>query len=193
MLPLALAPRCGWTRELCIPKTTVAKRGHVRWIFVWLCKNLKTVICISGGWIFSTLWASQAGDKLVILSGVYSSLKIRFDISCRLSSWRKANEIFSKYHLLVFLPSLLKVKKKILPKLTWTATWGNVPSDMCVKSTSVSVQSDQSLRCPHGETLHTWLSKMRPGKILIRIAQSDQNLPWAHMSEGKVSDVEVII
>ena len=27
----------------------------------------------------------------------------------------------------------------------------------------------QSNRCPHEETLHTWLSKMRPAKIQIRL------------------------
>ena len=48
-------------------------------------------------------------------------------------------------------------------------------------------QSDQGLRCPQEETL---LSKMRPVKILIRsFAQSDLNDRWAHMSEGKFSNV----
>ena len=37
-----------------------------------------------------------------------------------------------------------------------------------LKPTCLSAQSDKSLRCPHEETLHPWLSKMRPVRILIR-------------------------
>ena len=38
-----------------------------------------------------------------------------------------------------------------------------------LKSTCSSVQSDQSHRCSREETLHPWLPKMRPVKILIRL------------------------
>ena len=42
--------------------------------------------------------------------------------------------------------------------------WVKVPSDMYaqlrLKSTCASTQSDQSLHCPHVETLHAWISKM---------------------------------
>ena len=71
----------------------------------------------------------------------------------------------------------------------------NIPSDMCVqrrlKSACTSAQSDQSLRLPHQETFQPWLSKMRAVKILIRVrnAQSDLNLHWAHISEGRFLDV----
>ena len=43
----------------------------------------------------------------------------------------------------------------------------NVPSDMCAqrKPASACGQSDQSICCPHEQTLHPWLSRMR---ILIR-------------------------
>ena len=57
----------------------------------------------------------------------------------------------------------------------WAATWENVPSNMCaqrrLKSACASAQSDQSLRCPHEETLYPWLSKLRPLKILIRLCR----------------------
>ena len=45
--------------------------------------------------------------------------------------------------------------------------------------------------CPHGESLHPWLSKMHPKKILINCAnaQTDLNIRCAHMSEGTFSDV----
>ena len=49
----------------------------------------------------------------------------------------------------------------------------NRHSDLCaqrrLKSAYASAQSDQSLHCPHQETLHPWLSKMRPVKILISL------------------------
>ena len=45
-----------------------------------------------------------------------------------------------------------------------------------------------SLRCPHEETVHLWLYKKCPMKILMFI-YSDQNLGWAHMSEIMFSDV----
>ena len=38
-----------------------------------------------------------------------------------------------------------------------------------LKSACAFAQSDQSLRCPHEETLHPWLSKMHTMKILIRL------------------------
>ena len=51
----------------------------------------------------------------------------------------------------------------------------NLPSDMCaqrrLRSACASAQSDQSLRCSHEETLHTWVSNMRPVKILIRLRE----------------------
>ena len=40
-----------------------------------------------------------------------------------------------------------------------------------LKSACAFAQSDQSLRCPHEETLHVWLWKMRPVKILIRLCE----------------------
>ena len=58
-------------------------------------------------------------------------------------------------------------------------------SDMCVKrrlkSACASAQSDQSLYCPHEETLHPWLSKMRPLKILIRLCECAN---WSEASLG---------
>ena len=51
----------------------------------------------------------------------------------------------------------------------------NLPSNICarrrLKSACPSAQSDHNLRCPHEETLHPWLSKMRPVKILIRLRE----------------------
>ena len=51
----------------------------------------------------------------------------------------------------------------------------------------LSAQSDQSLRCPHEETLHSWLYKMCLIKILTR--QTDLKLRWAHIFEDRLSDV----
>ena len=38
-----------------------------------------------------------------------------------------------------------------------------------VMSVCASVQPDKSLPCPHQETLHRWLSKLHPVKILNRL------------------------
>ena len=55
----------------------------------------------------------------------------------------------------------------------------------------VHPQSHQSLRCPHEETLHPWLSKNRQWRFWsdCAYAQSDQNHRWAHMSKGTFSVV----
>ena len=50
-----------------------------------------------------------------------------------------------------------------------------------LKSACASEQFDQNLHCPYEETLHTWLSKMRPVKILIRLHN-------AHLLKGTFSD-----
>ena len=44
-----------------------------------------------------------------------------------------------------------------------------------------SAQSDQSLRCPHEQTLQPWLSQMRPVKILIRLCECTV---WSKSSLG---------
>ena len=55
-----------------------------------------------------------------------------------------------------------------------------IPTDMCakrrLKSACASTQSAQSLCCEHEETLHPWLSKMRPVKNLIRMRM--RRLTW---------------
>ena len=63
-------------------------------------------------------------------------------------------------------------------------TWENVPSDMCaqrrLRSACASAQSALSLRCPHEATLHPWLSKMCPEKILIKLSE------WSDRSESSL-------
>ena len=70
----------------------------------------------------------------------------------------------------------------------WSATWENVPPDMYtlqrLKSASDSAQSDQSLYYRHEESLHPWLSDMRPVKILRECAV------WSESSLGAHTDVE---
>ena len=57
----------------------------------------------------------------------------------------------------------------------WAAESGNVPSVMCAKrrfkSACAFSQSGQSFRCPHDDSLHPWLSKIRPVKILISLRE----------------------
>ena len=51
----------------------------------------------------------------------------------------------------------------------------NVPSDICtqrrLKPNCTFAQFDQSVRCPHEETLQGCLSRMRLGNILIRLRE----------------------
>ena len=52
------------------------------------------------------------------------------------------------------------------------------------------MHSDQSLRCPHKETLHPWVSKWTNSDQIARMrSQSDLILCWVHMSEGTFSDL----
>ena len=68
---------------------------------------------------------------------------------------------------------------------TYASTWENVPSDMCAQrwpnSACASAQSDQRVRCPLEETLHPWLSELRPVKILIRLRSC---AVWSESSLG---------
>ena len=53
--------------------------------------------------------------------------------------------------------------------LMWTATWENYLLICAPKEDSS--QPHQSLCCSREETLHTWLSKLRPVKMLIRLRE----------------------
>ena len=83
----------------------------------------------------------------------------------RYSGTGLSDVLFSKYY-----GSLLPVDQHI-----WAWMWQKVQSDMCaqrrLKKVCTSTQSDQSLRCQHGNTLHPWLSKIRPVTILIRFSE----------------------
>ena len=75
-----------------------------------------------------------------------------------------------------------------------TATEKNIPSEMCaqrrLKSVCASAQTDLSLRCALEETLHPWLSKRCPMKILIRMhncAGLPESLLDAHVRRFPVS------
>ena len=67
----------------------------------------------------------------------------------------------------------------------WAATWENVPSETCIqrrlKSACAFAPSDQSLPCPHEETLQLGYSKMRSVKILIRLRECAD---WSESSPG---------
>ena len=68
--------------------------------------------------------------------------------------------------------------------ISCAATLENVPFDMCAKrrrkSACVSSQSAQSLRCPHEETFHPWLSKCSQLRIWSDCTntQTDLHLRW---------------
>ena len=68
---------------------------------------------------------------------------------------------------------------------------------MCAKqrlnSACASAQSDRCLRGPHEETLHPWLSEMRPLKILIRSRMSKLIGIFAGRTCTKVRPVKVLV
>ena len=72
----------------------------------------------------------------------------------------------------------------------WAASWQNKQNGMCaqrrLRSAWASAQSDQSLRCPHEESLGPKLPIERTAKNIVRpviwaYAQADLSLRWAHM------------
>ena len=80
-------------------------------------------------------------------------------------------------------------KKTLLSNWTsfrriWGSMWETIPSEMCAQRDSnqpAHSRSLTSLRCPHDETLHTWLSQMRPVKIRIRLREC---AGWSQSSLG---------
>ena len=83
--------------------------------------------------------------------------------------------ISTKPNMLFLFSSMCSLLSKKPFPIIWGATWDNVPSDMCdqrrLKSACASVYTYQSFRCPHEEILRPRLSKMRLGKILIRLCE----------------------
>ena len=55
----------------------------------------------------------------------------------------------------------------MLPENYWTAKPGTY--QLALRPTKTQISSYQSLRCPHEQLLHPWLSKMRSLKILIKL------------------------
>ena len=68
----------------------------------------------------------------------------------------------------------------------WAAPWQNQQNDLCtqrrLRSAWASAQSDQSLRCPHEETLSYPLSALQRLWSAWVDAQADLSLRWAHRS-----------
>ena len=95
-----------------------------------------------------------------------------------LVSVAKKTYFFSICHSEANMHSIDNVFVKYIP----ASTWQNVSSGMCIQwRVNVSAQSDQSLRCPHEETLHPWLPKVRPMNILIRLREC---AGWSESSLG---------
>ena len=53
----------------------------------------------------------------------------------------------------------------------WTLPWENIPSDMCLTKTQINLHNLCSLISLHWQHEETWLFKMHPGKILIRLCK----------------------
>ena len=106
-------------------------------------------------------------------------------VICRKISWFNLCWISHNPSAMPFIDLVPENLSSMMLQWLWAVTWENVHSRMCGqsrhKSTCACAQSDQSLRCPHEETLHPWLAKtMRPMKILIRLREWSES-SWAHM------------
>ena len=87
-----------------------------------------------------------------------------------------------KIHMIRILLNLCKLKYKITTQnYVWAASWQNKKNDLCVqqrlRSAWAPIQPDQSLRCPHEETLG---SKQPIGALqrLIRLGGPPPRLIW---------------
>ena len=70
-------------------------------------------------------------------------------------------------------PSSTNIKSWKTMNAISAASWQNQQNGMCaqqrLRSAWTSAQSDQSLRCPHEESLGPWLPTERTAKTLIRL------------------------
>ena len=73
-------------------------------------------------------------------------------------------------------------------KIIWAASWQNQQNGMCtqrrLRSAWASAQSDQSLRCPHDESLGPQLPIEHTAKTLIRLGEAPG---WSEYSLGAQS------
>ena len=101
-------------------------------------------------------------------------------------TWKRY--IFSRWVHIKVLRCRRVVRKRL------NRTWENVHSH-CAPNEDSDQPAHQSLRCPHYETLHHWLSKMRPVKILNRLCEcagsSESSLGGRHISKRVFPDVAV--
>ena len=71
--------------------------------------------------------------------------------------WESFSHSFVRYFILVFIQTLLYCSYASTIIIIWAATWQNQQKWVCaqrrLRSAWASAQSDQSLRCPHEESL----------------------------------------
>ena len=87
----------------------------------------------------------------------------------------------------LLMPSSVYMSRTPFSKIPQWAQWSqknwkyNLHYDDVHGSAFASAQSNQNLHCPHEESLQSWLSKMRPVKILIRM---HEYADWSESSLG---------
>ena len=122
--------------------------------------------------------------KLIWAFAVRIFPKTRFRMArpvCRLTAVRHCPKIRHGFVNILQSPQNVNFKVYYLSYLLdlcrdkWPATPENAPPDICVRQrfnlACAFAQSDQSLRCPHEETLHPWLFKMRAVRDLIILSE----------------------
>ena len=88
------------------------------------------------------------------------------------------------------LTTSLALDKVSIPINIWAKMCENIPSDVRwgLNSACTSMQSDQTLPCSHEETLHHWLYKNCPVKILIRLHEC---AGWSESFWAQVKTLDV--
>ena len=73
-------------------------------------------------------------------------------------------------------------------ELIWTTTWENIPSEMPTMKTGLRmIHAVWSVIVVCLKKLHSWLVKMHPAKILIRLGKCvgwSESLLWAHVQRN---------
>ena len=154
--------------------------------FIIRFQEMKEVIRTFFSWCGSIICAILIWDKAIhwwkrmILNIQVDDIKYGEIIDVHML-FNSNNPRWVFFHRFICMKSHNAKKKKKKKK--------SVHSDMCaqrrLQSACASPQSDQSLRCLHDETLHSWLSKIAQWRFWSGCAnaQADLNLRWAHMSE----------
>ena len=126
----------------------------------------------------SRCWKSSSVDLIYALSSEWISLSDKVLHSTINGQLLSLTLIMVSIKRCSFKSTFLRTQGQRLSHNVGKSTYG---PRIKLKAACASSQSDQSLRCPHEETLHPWLSKMCLGRIRIRLREC---AVWSESSLG---------